>query len=131
MPYQFRDLLNMNIHRGERIQAGRGLGNLFGSLFRGLKPLAQMGIQAGKRFLQSDFAKNVGRTALETGKDMLKNVVADVLEGQNVGESLNKEMQSAKTKIAQQIRGSGKKRKKCKPCGKQIMLKKSKFCLLD
>lgn len=121
----------MNIHRGERIQAGRGLGSLFGSLFRGLKPLAQMGIQAGKRFLQSDFAKNVGRTALETGKDVLKNVVADALEGQNAGETLSKEVQNAKKKIAQQIRGSGKKRKKCKPCGKQLALKKSKFCLLD
>jgi len=122
----------MNIHRGERIQAGRGLGSLFGSIFRTLKPLAQMGIQAGRRFIQSDFAKSIGRTALETGKEALKNVVADALDGQNVSESLNKEVTNAKSKIAQQIRGSGKRKKKnCKPCEKEIMIKKKKFNLLD
>jgi len=123
----------MLIHRGDRFQAGRGIGGLFRGLFRGLKPLVSMGLSAGKRFLQSDLMKNVGRTALEMGKDALKNVAADALEGKNVKESLDKELDTAKSRIAQTIRGSGsrKRKKTCKKLPPALLMKKSRFCLLD
>ena len=47
----------LNFHQGVRYQEGRGLGSIFGSIFRGLKPLAKMGLSAGKRLLTSDFVK--------------------------------------------------------------------------
>ena len=51
----------MYFHTGLRHQRGAGLGAIFGGMLRMLKPLAQMGLTAGKRFLGSDLAKRVGR----------------------------------------------------------------------
>jgi len=127
--------MNDYIHRGSRFQSGRGFGSLFSSFFRSMKPLVKMGINTGKRILNSDLAKSVGKTALEMGADALKNVAADALEGKNVKESLSKEVENAKSKIAQTIRGGGKKKRKLckKPCKKnnRLVYKKGKFCLLD
>ena len=102
----------MILHRGERYQAGRGLGSLFAGLWRVLKPVASMGLRAGKKLLTSDVAKSIGSTALDIGKDTLKNVAADLIEGNNAKESLNKGIETAKSTIARQIRGSGKRKKK-------------------
>lgn len=122
----------MLLHRGDRYQAGRGLGGIFASMFRGLKPLFQMGINAGRKLLGSDIAKSIGSTALEIGKDTLKNAAADLLEGNNPKDTLNKGLETAKSRIANQIRGSGKKRKKNR-CKEDIFYcsKKQKFNLLE
>lgn len=100
----------MLFHKGERFQSGRGLGALFSGLFRTLKPLFSIGISAGNKALQSQAAKTIGSTALDIGKQAAKNLAADLLEGNDMGESLNKELQSAKNIIASKIRGSGRKR---------------------
>lgn len=99
-------------HYGLRHQTGRGLGSLFSGLLRGLKPLAKMGLSAGKRFLQSDFAKNVGSTALNLGKEALKNVAVDVLEGKNLADAGEEQLALAKQKIATQLKGSGCRKRK-------------------
>lgn len=102
----------MNYHSGARIQRGRGLGSLFSGLFRGFAPIARMGLQAGKKLLTSDFVKNIGKSALEGGKTILKDVAADLIEGNNVEERAQKNLQEARKKIAGTIRGSGIKRKR-------------------
>jgi len=102
----------MNYHSGARLQRGRGLGSLFSGLFRGFAPIARMGLQAGKKLLTSDFVKNIGRSALEGGKTILKDVAADLIEGNNVEENAQKNLQEARKKIAGTIRGSGIKRKR-------------------
>jgi len=90
-----------------------------------------MGLKGAKKVLTSDIAKQVGSTALDIGKSTLKNVVADVIEGTDPNLSLNKGLDSAKTTIASQIRGSGRKRRrKCKPY-KRVSKKKSRYSLLD
>lgn len=122
----------MLLHRGDRYQAGRGIGSIFSFLFRGLKPLVSMGLKAGKKVLTSDLAKQVGSTAMDIGKSTLKNVVADVIEGTSPNDSLNKGLETAKSSIANQIRGSGRKRRRkrshCKP---HKTSKRVKFSLLD
>jgi len=120
----------MLLHEGLRYQSGRGLGSLFGSLFRGLKPLVSMGLRAGKKILTSDLAKQVGSTALDIGKSTLKNVAADLIEGKNPSEALDKGLETAKSTISSQIRGSGRKRRKKRAC-KGVRNKKTKFNLLD
>ena len=100
----------MLFHKGERFQSGRGLGALFGGLIRTLKPLFSIGLSAGKKALQSQTAKSIGSTALDIGKQAVKNLAADLLEGRDMSESLNKELETAKTTIASKIRGSGRKR---------------------
>jgi hypothetical protein len=110
-----------------RFQQGRGFGGFLSGIFRSLKPLFKMGVSVGKKVLNSDAAKTIGRTALDIGKEAAKNVAVDVLSGNNVQESLDKELQSAKSKIAEKIKGSGRKRKR-----KQSHHTPNKrFCLLD
>lgn len=127
----------MIIHRGERFQAGRGLGALFGGLLRGLKPLFSMGISAGKKFLASDTAKNIGSTALDIGKTAAKNIASDLLQGKDIGESLNKELETAKAKVAAKIRGSGRKKRRQRRTSSdsddynEEFQKKKKYSLLD
>jgi hypothetical protein len=50
----------LTYHSGLRFQQGRGFGSFFGSILRGLKPIAKMGLNAGKRFIKSDFVKKLG-----------------------------------------------------------------------
>lgn len=102
----------MNIHRGERFQRGRGIGSLFAGLFRTLKPLFSMGLKAGKKMLTSDVAKDIGSTALNIGKEAAKNVAVDLLEGKDMSDTLNRELESAKSKVAAKLKGRGRKKKK-------------------
>jgi len=118
----------MIIHRGDRFQSGRGIGSLFGGLLRGLKPLVSMGLATGKKILGSQLVRNIGSTAMEMGKDALKNVAADLIEGKDPSESLNKELTNAKSQIASTIRGSGRRKRK-KKC-KTVTISKKKFNLL-
>lgn len=116
------------VHRGDRFQRGRGLGGFFTGLFRTLKPLFSMGLSASKKILTSDAAKSLGRTALDIGKDSVKKVAVDVLTGKNIKESLDKELDDAKQKIAQKIRGSGQRKRK--KTSRHHHLNK-RYCLLD
>jgi hypothetical protein len=123
----------MIFHTGLREQRGRGIGALFSGLLRGLKPLAQMGFKAGKRFLSSDFAKNIGRSALDAGKTAATNIAVDLLEGKKLSETAQEQLEDAKKKIATTLKGGGcsikrKKRKKNSP--KSVVSKKIKYNLL-
>jgi hypothetical protein len=86
-----------------------------------------MGVSVGKKVLTSDAAKSIGRTAIDIGKEAAKNVAVDVLSGNNVQESLDKELQTAKSKIAEKIKGSGRKRKK----RTTHHIANKRYCLLD
>lgn len=118
----------MIIHRGERFQRGRGIGSLFAGLFRSLKPLFSMGLKAGKKFVESDTAKDIGKSALSIGKNAVKNIATDLLEGKKLSESLNKELDTAKAVVAAKLKGSGRRKRKIKF---EENCKKKKYCLLD
>jgi hypothetical protein len=124
----------MIFHTGLREQRGRGIGAIFSGLLRGLKPLAQMGFRAGKRFLTSDFAKNLGKTALDAGKQAATNIAVDLLEGKNISESAQDQLEDAKKKIATTLKGGGgcsrKCRKRKKTMSKNFPCKKLKYHLL-
>lgn len=104
----------MLVHRGLRFQTGRGIGSFFGGLFRSLKPLFSMGLTAGKKILTSDAAKKIGTAALDMGKEAATNMAVDLLSGGDVKESFNKELDSAKAKIAAKLRGGGKRKRRAK-----------------
>jgi len=124
----------MNYHSGLRFQRGRGLGALFGGLMRGFAPLARLGLSAGKRFFQSDLAKNIGSTLVDSGRKAVTNIAADLLEGRNITQTAQDELEEAKRKIASTLRGSGYRKKRKKSCQKSICgAKKNKrsFNLLE
>jgi hypothetical protein len=122
----------MRFHQGIELQRGRGFGSILAALFRSFMPIAKAGINAGKRVLQSDYVRNLSAKSLDVGKEMLKNIATDVLEGQTLKNSAKAEINKAKKKISEVIKGSGKdcKKRKCKVS----MLngrKKLKFNLLN
>lgn len=117
------------VHRGDRFQHGRGFGGFFSGLFRSLKPLFSMGLSAGKKLITSDVAKSLGRSALDIGKETAKQVAVDVLTGKNVKESVDKELEVAKQKLAEKIRGSGSRRRK--KASHHQLNKKIRYSLLD
>jgi|694.fasta_scaffold18803_3 hypothetical protein len=103
----------MRFHQGSELQRGRGFGALFSGLMRSFIPIAKAGLKAGKRVLQSDFAKSLGSKALDVGKDMVKNIAADVLAGESFSNAASNEVDVAKKKISEAIRGSGR-RSRCR-----------------
>lgn len=101
----------MLIHRGPRSMRGRGIGSIFSALARGLAPVAKLGLKAGKSFFSNPFVKKIGNSALDLAKQSAVNLTADLIEGKNMDESAQKELDNARQKIASTLRG-GKKRKK-------------------
>ncbi len=101
----------MNYHSGPRYQKGRGLGNIFMSMFRGLAPIARLGMQAGKKILSSPLAKKLGNAALDVAKTSATSLAADLVDGKNMNESMQQELEKARSKIATTLRG-GRKRKR-------------------
>lgn len=121
----------MHFHSGLRFQRGRGIGSIFSGLIRAFRPIATMGLNAGKKFLSTDLAKNIGSTVTQMGTDALKNVAVDIMEGKSLKESAKNQLDMAKSKIAETLRGRGRlKRKKSTPVEKDNQLKKLKYNLL-
>ena len=136
----YQNYSNMNFHSGLRHQRGAGIGAIFGSIFRALRPLASMGLSAGKKFLGSNLARQIGSTALDIGKRSAKNIITDVLEGVPLTETASKQLEEAKSKIASMIkeqlptipsefRGGGRKRKRRKNIKNNC--KKVAYSLID
>jgi hypothetical protein len=122
----------MRFHQGLDIQRGRGFGSLFSGLIRSFIPIAKAGLNAGKRVLQSDYIKNLSSKALDVGKDMVKNIASDVLSGESFKKSASNEINQAKKKIGEAIKGSGKCSRKRKSNLSIIKgRKKLKFNLLE
>ena len=118
----------LTYHTGLRFQQGRGLGSIFGAILRGFKPIAKMGLNAGKRFLKSDFAKN-----LDMGKTAATNIAVDLLEGKKFSDSAQEQLEEAKSKIATTLKGEGcnKKRTALKGGSCNKKRKKRKALLVD
>jgi len=121
----------MNYHIGARYQKGRGIGSLFSGLMRGFSPLAQMGLSFGKKLINSDLAKSITGTALDTGKKLALNMAADLLEGRNVKDSAQAQLNEAKKSIATTLRGGGCRKRKKKKTTTLIKKQKLDYNLLE
>jgi exonuclease VII small subunit len=122
----------MNYHSGLRYQRGAGFTSLFSGLFKALRPLASMGFSAGKKFLESDIAKKIGSTALDVGKNALTNIATDLLEGVDLKESAQKQLNEAKSKISKVLKGGGGGRKRKHETKEQsTKCKKVVYSLID
>lgn len=128
----------MIYHSGPRVQRGRGLGAILSGLFRSFAPVARLGLNLGRKLISSPLAQKVGSTAMEAAKKSAVNIAADVIAGNNVKDSAQRELKDAKEKIATTLRAGRKRRaieaakklKKSRP--KKIPKnKKIKYCILD
>lgn len=121
----------MIYHVGPRVQRGKGLGSLLGALFRGFAPVAKLGLKVGKSIAASPLARKIGESAMDIAKTSAVKLAADMVEGRNLKESAQEELNTARQRIASTLRG-GRKRKGVK--NKKIVrknCKKGKYCLLD
>ena len=103
--------MSLKYHHGFRLQQGRGIGSIFSGLLRFLRPIASMGLSAGKKVLTSDIAKKLGAAALDVGSTAAKNIAVDLLEGKAFKDTANEQLEEAKKVIANTIKGSGHKKK--------------------
>lgn len=80
-------------------QRGRGLGSIFAGVFKGLVPLVRSALKIGKSALKSPAAKrllkDVKKEALRAGI----NVSSDVLAGENLGKSAQKNLVRVKKRV--------------------------------
>ena len=79
--------LGMNAFHGVRIQRGSGLGNILGGLFRRAMPFLWKG------------AKFAGKTALNTGIDVAK----DVIDGRDIKSAVKTRTRQAGNRLANQL----------------------------
>lgn len=129
--------------RGFEVQRGRGIGSTLRGLYKSVFPLARAGVDAGKRVMNSNFAKNVGKQALHHGLHVAKNAAVDMLGGSAPSQAASHQLLIAKKKVAEAVRGRGKsKRKKqcdsdcesdcdAKPVKKKKSRKSENFNLFD
>lgn len=103
----------MIYHSGPKFQRGRGLGSIFAALFRGMAPIAKLGISAGRKIFSSPLAQKLGKTALDAAKKSAVNIAADIIDpSANSQKTAQKELEEARQKIATTLRGGAKRKRK-------------------
>jgi len=123
----------MRYHEGPRIQRGRGIGAIFSAIARGFAPIAKLGLRAGRSLLANPLVRKVGQSALDIAKQSAVNLTADLVDGKNMKESAQNELQNARNKIASTLRGGRKRKKHIQktPSKKAKKNKSLKYSLLD
>ena len=115
------------MYLGNRFQRGRGIGSLFGTVFRSILPI-------GKRILQSNVTKTLGKTVGKTLKDAAIETAADLLEGKTIKESAKKQLETTKRKIAKAIKSDTRqvshKRRKRNKIDKKLIRNRGNYFLL-
>ena len=99
-------------HQGKFIQRGRGLGSIFGSIFRTLMPAAR---NIATKIINSPITRSIGQSAAESLTKAGMQTAADVLAGENVGTSIKRGLTTVGTDVLETARkrmtGGGKRRK--------------------
>ncbi len=97
------------LHRGPYIQRGRGLGSTLGSMFKGVIPAMQV---MGRKILESPVTQKVLKTAKRSAIEAGLNLATDALEGENLNESLSKNMSTAKKVVTDSLISALKRSKR-------------------
>ena len=91
---------NMIIHRGPRIQHGRGFASLFASGLRFLRPAASSAFKNAVKIVNSPMGKKVRKTLVKQVKRGAINAINNKLKGESVKSSLEKDIENAKREIS-------------------------------
>ena len=110
--------MSLRFRGGERLQRGRGIGGLL-RLFKSVfSPLVK---SAGKTIVKaatSDTGKAVLRNIKDQAIDSAVKLTADAIRGEDMGESLQNEIQQVKRKAAdviEEVHSTRKKQRKAVP----------------
>jgi hypothetical protein len=88
------------------VQRGHGLGNIVGGLFRFLRPL----LWSGAKSVGKEAAKALGRAALRTGTDIIRDVAANPPE--QTTDIISLHVNATTQNMIDKLRGSGMSRKR-------------------
>lgn len=126
--------MSLRFRGGERLQRGRGIGGLL-RLFKSVfSPLVK---SAGKTIVKaatSDTGKAVLRNIKDQAIDSAVKLTADAIRGENMGESLQNEIQQVKRKAAdviEEVHSTRKKQRKAVPKQKTKARTKKKPTLIQ
>ena len=110
--------MSLRFRGGERLQRGRGIGGLLRLIKSVFSPLVK---SAGKTIVKaatSDTGKAVLRNIKDQAIDSAVKLTADAIRGEDMGESLQNEMQQVKRKAAdviEEVHSARKKQRKAVP----------------
>ncbi len=126
--------MSLRFRGGERLQRGRGIGGLL-RLFKSVfSPLVK---SAGKTIVKaatSDTGKAVLRNIKDQAIDSAVKLTADAIRGEDMGESLQNEIQQVKRKAAdviEEVHSTRKKQRKAVPKQKTKARTKKKPTLIQ
>ena len=126
--------MSLRFRGGERLQRGRGIGGLL-RLFKSVfSPLVK---SAGKTIVKaatSDTGKAVLRNIKDQAIDSAVKLTADAIRGEDMGESLQNEIQQVKRKAAdviEDVHSARKKQRKAVPKQKTKARTKKKTTLIQ
>ena len=126
--------MSLRFRGGERLQRGRGIGGLL-RLFKSVfSPLVK---SAGKTIVKaatSDTGKAVLRNIKDQAIDSAVKLTADAIRGEDMGESLQNEIQQVKRKAAdviEDVHSARKKQRKAEPKQKTKARTKAKPALIQ
>ena len=126
--------MSLRFRGGERLQRGRGIGGLL-RLFKSVfSPLVK---SAGKTIVKaatSDTGKAVLRNIKDQAIDSAVKLTADAIRGEDMGESLQNEIQEVKRKAAdviEEVHSTRKKQRKAVPKQKTKARTKKKPTLIQ
>ena len=126
--------MSLRFRGGERLQRGRGIGGLL-RLFKSVfSPLVK---SAGKTIVKaatSDTGKAVLRNIKDQAIDSAVKLTADAIRGEDMGESLQNEIQQVKRKAAdviEDVHSARKKQRKAEPKQKTKARTKAKPALVQ
>ena len=126
--------MSLRFRGGERLQRGRGIGGLL-RLFKSVfSPLVK---SAGKTIVKaatSDTGKAVLRNIKDQAIDSAVKLTTDAMRGEDMGESLQNEIQQVKRKAAdviEDVHSARKKQRKAEPKQKTKARTKAKPALIQ
>ena len=116
MPFRKTTLFTMSLRfrGGERLQRGRGIGGILRLIKSVFSPVVRSLGKTAVKVASSGAAKTVGTALKEQALTSAVNLGIDALRGENLQESLNREVGSARQKAANTLEGLSQRRKPAK-----------------
>ena len=103
--------MSLRFRGGERLQRGRGIGGILRLIKSVFSPVVRSLGKTAVKVASSGAAKTVGNALKEQALSSAVNLGIDALRGQDLQESLNREVSSARQKAADTLEGIGRKKK--------------------
>ena len=123
----------LTFDQNPRLQRGRGLGGIFKSLAKLASPLISNAAKTAKTAIASPAAKRLVKSLKQQAVESGANILTDVIDGKNVGESLSSEFDNVKEKsryaakkALSNLASSNSRKRKLEPAPKSAKKRKKK-----